>query len=198
MSKVQLQGNVSGTGIFTIASPNSNTDRTLTLPDNTGTILTSASTITQNNGPAFKAYANVAQTGFSTGVFTKVTFNVEEFDTANCFASSRFTPNVAGYYQINATLWIYQASATLISGFINLWKNGGWYADGSFYRNAGGSSTVAEIGTNVATVMYMNGTTDYVEVYSWGSTVSGTYETITSTGNSQQRVHFSGCLLRTG
>jgi hypothetical protein len=44
MSKVSLAGNASGTGIFTIASPNSNTDRTLTLPDNTGTILTSAST----------------------------------------------------------------------------------------------------------------------------------------------------------
>jgi len=44
MSKVQLSGNASGTGIFTIASPNSNTDRTLTLPDNTGTLLTSATT----------------------------------------------------------------------------------------------------------------------------------------------------------
>jgi hypothetical protein len=42
MSKVSLAGNASGTGIFTIASPNSNTDRTLTLPDNTGTLLTSA------------------------------------------------------------------------------------------------------------------------------------------------------------
>ena len=62
MSKVQLQGNVSGTGIFTIASPNSNTDRTLTLPDNTGTLLSSSSTITQNNGPAFSAYAANNQT----------------------------------------------------------------------------------------------------------------------------------------
>lgn len=44
MSKVQLQGNASGTGIFTIASPNGNTDRTLTLPDNTGTIVTTGST----------------------------------------------------------------------------------------------------------------------------------------------------------
>jgi hypothetical protein len=42
MSKVSLAGNASGTGIFTIASPNSNTDRTLTLPDSTGTLLTSA------------------------------------------------------------------------------------------------------------------------------------------------------------
>jgi hypothetical protein len=31
----------SGTGIFTIASPNSNTNCTLTLPDNAGTIITS-------------------------------------------------------------------------------------------------------------------------------------------------------------
>jgi hypothetical protein len=33
MSKVVIQGNASGTGDFTIAAPNSNTDRTLTLPD---------------------------------------------------------------------------------------------------------------------------------------------------------------------
>jgi hypothetical protein len=41
MSKVALSGNASGTGTFTIASPNSNTDRTLTLPDAAGTLTTS-------------------------------------------------------------------------------------------------------------------------------------------------------------
>jgi hypothetical protein len=39
MSSIKLESNASGTGIFTIASPNSNTNRTLTLPDNTGTVL---------------------------------------------------------------------------------------------------------------------------------------------------------------
>jgi hypothetical protein len=38
MSQVKIQGNASGTGIFTLAAPNSNTDRTLTLPDSTGTV----------------------------------------------------------------------------------------------------------------------------------------------------------------
>ena len=38
MSKVTIQGDASGTGIFTIASPNSNTDRTLVLPDEAGTV----------------------------------------------------------------------------------------------------------------------------------------------------------------
>jgi len=38
MSKIALTPNVSGSGVFTIASPNSNTDRTLTLPDEAGTV----------------------------------------------------------------------------------------------------------------------------------------------------------------
>jgi sugar lactone lactonase YvrE len=39
MSSIKLESNASGTGIFTIASPNSNTNRTLTLPDSTGTVV---------------------------------------------------------------------------------------------------------------------------------------------------------------
>ena len=49
MSKVTIQGDASGTGIFTIASPNSNTDRTLTLPDEAGTVLTNSSDIPAAN-----------------------------------------------------------------------------------------------------------------------------------------------------
>ena len=39
MSKINLTPNASGTGVFTIASPNSNTNRTLNLPDESGTIV---------------------------------------------------------------------------------------------------------------------------------------------------------------
>jgi hypothetical protein len=38
MSKVKVQGNPSGTGTLTIAAPDTNTDRTLTLPDASGTL----------------------------------------------------------------------------------------------------------------------------------------------------------------
>ena len=38
MSNVAITGNASGTGVFTVASPNSNVDRVLTLPDETGTV----------------------------------------------------------------------------------------------------------------------------------------------------------------
>jgi hypothetical protein len=52
MSLVKIQGNASGTGEFTIVAPNSNTNRTLTLPDNTGTILTTGGTISASQLPA--------------------------------------------------------------------------------------------------------------------------------------------------
>ena len=42
MSKVSISGNASGTGVFTIQAPNSNVDRVLSLPDEAGTVLTSA------------------------------------------------------------------------------------------------------------------------------------------------------------
>ena len=38
MSKVKIQGNASGTGTLTISAPNTNTDRSLTLPDTAGEI----------------------------------------------------------------------------------------------------------------------------------------------------------------
>ena len=45
MAKVKIQGNASGTGVFTITPPATSTDRTLTLPDSAGTLLDSTSTL---------------------------------------------------------------------------------------------------------------------------------------------------------
>jgi hypothetical protein len=41
MAKVKIQGNASGTGVLTVTAPNTSTDRTITLPDATGTLLNS-------------------------------------------------------------------------------------------------------------------------------------------------------------
>jgi len=49
VSQVKIQGNASGTGAFTIAAPNSNTDRTLTLPDATGTSVLDTASQTLTN-----------------------------------------------------------------------------------------------------------------------------------------------------
>lgn len=52
MSKVAIQGNASGTGVFTIAAPNTNTDRTLTLPDSAGTMMLTDTGVTTAQMPA--------------------------------------------------------------------------------------------------------------------------------------------------
>jgi hypothetical protein len=49
MSKIALTPNATGTGVFTISSPATNTNRTLTLPDEAGTVLTSASSLASAN-----------------------------------------------------------------------------------------------------------------------------------------------------
>lgn len=42
MSQVKVSGNASGTGVLTLTSPNTNSNYTLTLPANTGTLVTNA------------------------------------------------------------------------------------------------------------------------------------------------------------
>lgn len=49
MTKIAISPNPNGTGTFTIAAPNSNTDRTLTLPDVAGEVLTNASDLAAAN-----------------------------------------------------------------------------------------------------------------------------------------------------
>lgn len=68
MSKIALSGNASGTGTFTFAAPGTNTDRTLTLPDATGTVNVSG---LANEVPAGSAGAPaIYPTGDSnTGIF---------------------------------------------------------------------------------------------------------------------------------
>lgn len=95
MSSVKVQGNASGTGIFTVAAPNSNTDRTLTLPDSSGTIATAESTLSQFNASgsapvyACRAWVNFNGTGT---VAIRASGNV-----------SSITDNGVGTYAVNLT-----------------------------------------------------------------------------------------------
>ena len=106
-------------------------------------------------GPAFRAWAS-ATTSVSHNTATKVALATENFDTANCFASSTFTPNVAGYYQFSfAVRFEGYASQSL------LYKNGSLITQGSFVT---GAATYTSIGSDL---VYMNGTTDYVDLYAY-------------------------------
>ena len=171
MSKISITPNASGTGVFTISSPATNTNRTLTLPDEAGTVLTSASSIPtsaltgniiQNAGPAFSASLGSSQL-ISDATNTKVQINVEQFDTDNCFDTSnyRFTPNVAGYYQINGLLFFNITGSSAATIVTHIYKNGATWR-GSFRQ---GASPNGYYGGNVSGIVYCNGTTDYIELY---------------------------------
>jgi hypothetical protein len=182
MSQVKIQGNASGTGIFTIASPNSNTNRTLDLPDNSGTILTTGTAGVPVNGPAFSAIPS-GTTSVSNATFTKVAYATEEFDTSSNYdtANSRFTPTVAGYYLVSASINYTGASIGGNNSLLAIYKNGSWFKTGS-----GGSLSYYQ----TSALIYMNGSTDYLEVYAYQS--SGGSLTVVASNVYQ----FSGVLVR--
>jgi hypothetical protein len=140
-------------------------------------------------GPAFSAYPNSSQST-TTSVFTKIQLNAEIFDTASCFDSTtnyRFLPNVAGYYQINGNI-SFSGSA---SGYaqIAIYKNGTGYQQGSIAPN----NTAVGAQCSVSSLVYLNGTTDYVELWGWQN--SGGSLALLGTG-SQTYNAFSGALVR--
>jgi hypothetical protein len=141
------------------------------------------------NGPAFSAYATSNQS-ISALTNTKVIFQAEDFDTASAFDSTtnyRFTPQVAGYYQINANV-NFANTATYV--YIMLAKNGGIiktlaYAASSsaFFTTLAGSC-----------VVQMNGSTDYLEIYAYAGVSLSLVPNNVSSGNTG--VNFNGVLVR--
>jgi hypothetical protein len=162
-------------GVLTLQSGSN----TATMPAATGTVMVSG------NMPAFSATQPNSQS-FSSATATKITFNNKEFDTASCYDNStnyRFTPNVAGYYQISAAVGLNATSGT--TGLIFIYKNGSSYRRGT-QTSAAGSTYDA----TVSSLIYFNGSTDYVEIYVY---LSGTSPSTTTDSNSNW---FTGVLVR--
>jgi hypothetical protein len=138
----------SGGGQITIQEPATASNFTQTLPSATGTVMVSG------NMPAFRAFATSNQS-VTANTNTLVALQAESFDTANCFNTStyRFTPNVAGYYFLAGHFnWNTSAATTFFAIYLN----------GSEY-NRGADNGSVWVG-DVAALVYMNGSTDYVEL----------------------------------
>jgi hypothetical protein len=116
--------------------------------------------------PAFSAYNSTNQT-ISAATWTKLTYDTETIDTAGNFASSRFTPTTSGYYQINATIDIDSTNATPAL-YCALYKNGTIYQ--GFFAIFG----IQELQTGGSSLVYLNGSSDYVELYGRVSVGTGT------------------------
>jgi len=134
--------------------------------------------------PAFSAYKSTNQTP-TTNTWTKIQLNTEEFDTNSNFDSTtnyRFTPTVAGYYEVSALIDVGGTGVSFVLG--GIYKNGG------LAKYIGGQTTTTEAYINGGYLISMNGSTDYLELY-----VYITATTPTVYGGSAA-LSFSGFLAR--
>jgi hypothetical protein len=138
-------------------------------------------------GPAFSVYQSSAQS-IPNASFTKLQLQTKTFDTASCFDATtnyRFTPTVAGYYQLNGQVSI--GGAALGYSQISIYKNGSEYARGSVSPN----NTSVGAQSTVSTVVYLNGSTDYVELYVYQNSGGS----VTNQNNTFMN-YFSGSMVR--
>jgi hypothetical protein len=111
-------------------------------------------------GPAFSAHPNANQ-NITANTYTKIALQVEEFDTANAFDSTtnyRFQPTVSGYYQVNAEVY---PNTTTSFNIAAIFKNG------SIHKSV--QNTAASVGVLNSCLVYLNGSTDYIELYGYFS-----------------------------
>ena len=150
MSKVAIQGNASGTGTFTLEAPNSNTDRTLTLPDSAGTIATTNG-ITEAD--LWRLTADVTSNG-------DITANLEQSNdtgwgvvgTGMAESSGVFTFPRTGIWLVMATFAYTSASGDFTNGQIYVSTDGG-SAYGSHSVAVSGGATGANESTSTTTAL---------------------------------------------
>ena len=177
MGTLVLTGATSGA---TTLTPTDATTQTITFPGATGTVMVSG------NMPAFSAYLNSSQS-IANATFTKVQCNIKEFDTNSYYDNAtnyRFQPLIAGYYQVSASVGYGAAASGLC--ITTIYKNGTRFNDGVVIAyNANGSSSTA------SALVYLNGSTDYVEMYGYQS--QGVSTTLSGTANS---TYFQATMVR--
>jgi len=162
MSSVVISGDTSGT--LTLTVPAVAGTNTATLPLASGTVMVSGAM------PAFSVYAS-ATTTISSNTYTKVQLNTKTaannaaFDTAGYFDNAtnyRFTPLIAGYYQINSSVAFGATTVFGTGAQVAIYKNGSTYKSSGLNNN---SASTQSGGVSVADVIYFNGSTDYIELY---------------------------------
>ena len=123
--------------------------------------------VTPSTVVAFDVHNGSAQS-VSHGTWTKIALDTETYDTNSNFDSTtnyRFTPTVAGYYQINGVVRFSTVTQLYIC---SLYKNGSQLKSGG--RNQ--VTNTVEQNVTLSTLVYMNGSTDYIELYAYQSSGS--------------------------
>jgi len=140
---------------------------------------------------AFSAYLPTTAQTIASSTYTKVALSAELFDTNSNFDSTtnyRFTPTVAGYYSISFGAYLQATGITATIALSMLYKNGSAYVRGTQITSPSyGFNVLQSVGS---CIVYMNGSTDYLELFAW---ITGT-DPVISFGASS--TFMSGCILR--
>lgn len=142
----------------------------------------------QGNQQGFSAYLSANQS-ISANTFTKAQFNTTEFNLGSVYDATtnyRFTPTVAGYYQVNLT--IYTSGTSTTAGNAYIYKNGASFKSGQ-------STAANQQIVPVPALIYLNGSTDYIEAYSYVSSGSGIV--IAGGSGNTPFCYFQAMLIRT-
>jgi hypothetical protein len=135
-----------------------------------GTINASSGTATGfggNNTPAFEAFST-SQQAINDNTTLKVQCGTEVYDTASAYDNSsnyRFTPQTAGKYFCYGQVFIITSLASSINqATAYIYKNGSAVGanPNKFYSNP-----IQQFTATVSTVIDMNGSSDYVELYGY-------------------------------
>ena len=140
------------------------------------------------NGPAFSAYQSTLQ-NLTANTYTKLQVQTEEFDTNSYFNNTgstvgsippyAFLPNIAGYYTVSIGC---QLATTAADVRTSIYKNG------SNFKNVGASAPSSNW-TEGSALVYLNGSTDYIEAYVLSTATNTTY-------NNQAATFFQAVLVR--
>ena len=99
---------------------------------------------------------------------TVVTF-IDDFDPQGWITSNKFQPTIAGYYNIQVSVWWDAGSITTNQNNIQIRQNGSTQV--AIQQNQ--ILTGAGYGQEIDVIVYFNGTTDYIEVTAYtGNTTS--------------------------
>jgi hypothetical protein len=114
------------------------------------------------NGPAFRVVTLTNQT-VPHNTTTVINLDGASIDTSSCVntANKRVIPNVAGYYQVDAQLLIFENTGRTYYYAMYLRKNGSQVATAIFSHAA---TSGAEQTISTSSLIYCNGTTDYLDL----------------------------------
>jgi len=133
MSKIKIQGSASGTGTLTIQAPTTSTDRTLSIPDSSGTILDNTSTLDatklSGNLPAISgaSLTNVnAVNGGRKNILINGDYRISQrgdYTSATSVTNGAYLLDRAKNYLVGVTGTAQQLTNQVVNGtYENTWK----------------------------------------------------------------------------